>query len=308
MLYVFSPEKRDLEPISTPPKSGWVHVVNPGPDEAARLHKDLGVPREHLRHALDLDEVARIDRNKDTRLIVLRVPWRQGEGQGLPYRAAPLGVMLVDGPLVTVTPVETEVIRDLLALPALEPANHHRFLFQLILCTADRFLSALREIDRDVATLEDELQASLRNEELLGLLKYQKSLVHITSALTSNRIMLERIQKDPRFQISPEDHDLLEDALVEIHQLIEMASISENVLIQMMDAFASLIANKLNSVMKVMTALAMILVFPTMVSSFFGMNVRLPFQEHPQAFLFAILLSVLISGAVAAIFLRKRWL
>jgi len=279
-----------------------------GPDEAARLHKDLGVPREHLRHALDLDEVARIDRNKDTRLIVLRVPWRQGEGQGLPYRAAPLGVMLVDGPLVTVTPVETEVIRDLLALPALEPANHHRFLFQLILCTADRFLSALREIDRDVATLEDELQASLRNEELLGLLKYQKSLVHITSALTSNRIMLERIQKDPRFQISPEDHDLLEDALVEIHQLIEMASISENVLIQMMDAFASLIANKLNSVMKVMTALAMILVFPTMVSSFFGMNVRLPFQEHPQAFLFAILLSVLISGAVAAIFLRKRWL
>lgn len=308
MLYAFNPEKRDLESISTPPRTGWVHVVDPGPDEAARLHKELGVPEELLRHALDLDEVARIDKANGASLIVLRVPRSRGVGQELPYRAAPLGVVLVEGLLVTIVPVETEVIRDLLAVPDLDPSNHHRFLLQLVLCTADRFLTALREIDRDVGALEDELQASLRNQEVLELLKYQKSLVHFTAALMSNRIMLERFQKDPRFHISPEDHDLLEDALVEIHQVIEMASISENVLSQMMDAFASIISNNLNVVMKVMTALAMILVFPTMVASFYGMNVRLPLQEHPQAFVFTILLSVVISAAVAAIFLKKRWL
>lgn len=308
MLYVFSPEKRDLEPVSTPPRSGWVHVVKPGPEEAAQVHRELGVPEEFLRHALDLDEVARLDRDEGASLIMLRVPWKQRAERGLPYGAAPLGVLLVDGLLVTITPIETEIIRDLLALPNLDPACHHRFLLQLVLCTAERFLLALRAIDRDVAKLEDELQASLRNQEVLELLKYQKSLVHFTAALTSNRFMLERLQKDPRFQISPEDHGLLEDALVEIHQVIEMASISENVLSQMMDAFASIISNNLNVVMKVMTASAMVLVFPTMVASFYGMNVRLPLQDHPYAFAFVILIAVVISVVVAAVFVRKRWL
>lgn len=309
MLYVFRPEKHDLEPTNALPSSGWVHVVDPSPEEAARVHRELGVPKELIGHALDLDEVARVDRDNGTSLIMLRVPWGRGSGHELPYRAAPLGVVLMESRLlVTISPIDTEVIGDLLALRALDPSRHHRFLFQLILCMAERFLKALREIDLEVGKLEDELQASLRNQEVLELLKYQKSLVHFTAALTSNRIMLERLQRDPRFHISPEDHDILEDALVEIHQVIEMASISENVLSEMMDAFASIISNNLNVVMKVMTALAMILVFPTMVASFYGMNVHLPLQEHPLAFPFTILISIALSATVTVIFLRKRWL
>jgi magnesium transporter len=282
--------------------------VNPDPEEVALLQRELGIPEEFLRHALDLDEVARIDKSDGASLVMLRVPWNQRVGTDLPFRVAPIGVVLLKGMLVTIARIETEIVRDLLARSDLDPKRPHRFLLQLVLCTAERFLTSLGAIDRDVGKLEDELQTSLRNEEVMRLLKYQKSLVHMTAALASNRIMLERMQKDPRFEISAADHDLLEDALVEIHQAIEMASISESVLSQMMDAFASIISNNLNIVMKVLTSLTIILIFPTMISSVYGMNVRLPLQDHPAAFMLIMVLSVLLSVMVTVIFLRKRWL
>jgi magnesium transporter len=309
MLHAFNPGTRALDPVSTLPRSGWIHAENPGPEEIARLHRELGVPEDFLRHALDLDEVARVDKDeRGASLILLRVAWFLGVGHDVPYRAAPVAVVLAEDRLVTISRIETGVIRDLLALRGLAPERHHRFVLQLVLCTAERFLMHLRDIDREVARLEDELHASLRNQEVIGLLKYQKSLVHFTAALSTNRIMLERLQKDARFQISAEDHDLLEDALIEIRQAIEMATISENVLSQMMDAFTSIISNNLNVVMKVLTALTIVLTFPTMVASFYGMNVRLPGQENTAAFALTLVASLLVSGLVAAIFWRKRWL
>ncbi|MBL8718364.1 MAG: magnesium transporter CorA family protein [Myxococcales bacterium] len=308
MLYAFQPRTRTLEPVTAPPRSGWVHAVRPTEGELSLLRDAVGVPAEFLTHAVDLDEVARVDRVEGASLIMLREPCRTRANQAAHFRSAPVGVVLLDGVLVTIAPMETEIIQDLLALPALAPEQPHTFLLQLVLCTAERFLAHLRTIDREVDALEDRLQVSLDNEQVLELLAYQKSLVHFTSALTSNRHMLERLQKDPRFEISKKDHDLIEDALVEIHQAIEVATVSQNVLGQMMNAFASVISNNVNMVMKILTAFTIVLMIPTLITSFYGMNVPLPGQGHPFASAFVITGSIVVGGVVVAVFARKRWL
>jgi len=158
--------------------------------------------------------------------------------------------------------------------------------------------------------VEDErarLQRSLRNEEVLELLKHQKSLVYFTTGLKSNELTLDRLQSSHLFEKYPEDQELLADVLTEIQQALEMASISENILSQMMDAFASIISNNLNVVMKFLASMTILLSLPSLVASIYGMNVGLPLQQHPQAFVFVMGLSLAISIVVAIIFWRKDW-
>jgi magnesium transporter len=186
-------------------------------------------------------------------------------------------------------------------------AERNRLLLKLLLRVAAGYLRSLRQIDRDVDALEDKLHMSMKNKELLDLLKYQKSMVYFTTALRSNELMLERLQKSRPFRARPEDEDLLEDVLTENQQAIEMVNISNNILSQMMDAFASIISNNLNVVMKLLTSITIILMIPTWVSSFYGMNVTLPFQNWPYAFVLTLVLSVVLSLGVVAVFLKKQW-
>jgi magnesium transporter len=209
---------------------------------------------------------------------------------------------------VTIAVGPDEVVRDVLRRPDLAPEQTHRFVLLLLLCTADRFLAHLREVEREVAALEDQLQSSLANEEVLGLLRYQKGLVHFTTALASNRILLERIQKDPGIGLSPEDHDLLEDVLVEFRQAAETSAVASDILSQMMDAFASIISNNLNVVMKFLASLTLIVAVPTLVASFYGMNVGLPGAHSPAAFAVLAGVSAMASIALAWLFARRRWL
>ena len=180
-------------------------------------------------------------------------------------------------------------------------------MLRLLLYTANRYLSHLREITKVVDALEDQLQLSTRNKEVLELLKYQKSLTFFTTALKSNELMMERLQRSRLFQAFPEDEDLLEDVLTENQQAIEMTNITSNILSSMMDAFASIISNNLNGVMKLLAAITIVLSLPTMVASFFGMNVHLPLETHPLAFLSLIGVSLLISLSVVYIFWRRDW-
>jgi len=166
----------------------------------------------------------------------------------------------------------------------------------------------LREITKAVDILEDQLQQSTRNKEVLDLLKYQKSLTYFTTALKSNELMMERLQRSQLLRTYPEDEDLLEDVLTENQQAIEMTNITSNILSSMMDAFASIISNNLNTVMKFLASITIVLSLPTLVASFFGMNVHLPLELHPNAFIYIILISVLISLVVVYIFWRRDWL
>jgi len=187
-------------------------------------------------------------------------------------------------------------------------AKRYRFALYVILETATRYLMYLREINRKTEALEDQLQKSTRNREVLELLKYQKSLVYFTTGLRSNQVMMERLQRMKMFTQYEEDQELLEDVITENQQAIEMTDIQTNILNGLMDAFASIISNNLNSVMKALAALTIIINIPTIISSFFGMNVAIPGNEtHPFAFLTVVGIALGITIVAAIIFAKRDW-
>jgi magnesium transporter len=189
----------------------------------------------------------------------------------------------------------------------LSTSKRNRFVLRLLLAVANKYLVYLREINKAVDILEDRLQLSTRNKEVLELLKYEKSLTYFTTGLKSNELTMERLQRSQLFRTYPDDEDLLEDVLTENQQAIEMTSITSNILSSMMHAFVSIISNNLNAVMKFLASVTVVLSLPTIIASFFGMNVDLPFQSYGMAFLIVIAFTLMISLFVVFIFRRKDW-
>lgn len=288
----------------------WVNVVNPSPEECESLQVTLDVPPDFITYPLDLDERARSEREDGATLIILRVPLYEGPDADVVFSTVPLGIILTETCIVTICRVANGVIDGLLAgrPRGLSTAKRIRFLLYLLRTTATMYLTHLREIDRTVDILEDRLERSLQNREVLELLRYQKSLTYFTTALKSNELLLQRLQRSHLFHAFPEDAELLEDVLTEVQQAIEMTNISSNILSQMMDAFASIISNNLNVVMKILALLTIVMSIPTMVASFYGMNVDLPMQESPHAFGLTITISTLLAMLVVAVFIKARWL
>jgi magnesium transporter len=200
-------------------------------------------------------------------------------------------------------------LHDLTAgrLKDLSTSKRNRFILRLLLLTAQKYLSHLREMTKVIEELEDKLQRSIRNREVLELLKYEKSLTYFTTALKSNELMMERLQRSQLFKMYPDDEDLLEDVITENQQAIEMTNIESNILSGMMDAFASIISNNQNTIIKLLTSITIVLSFPTMVASFFGMNVDLPFQEHPMAYVFVLLIASGLGLGVTLVLKKLDW-
>ena len=287
----------------------WINLIDPTTDEIDSI-KAMGIPSDFLTYALDLDERPRTEKEDDgTTLIMLRIPFFQGEKLDVPYTSIPLGIILTDTMIITVCKKNNVIIDELLRTKTkgVSTAKRVRLVLRLLLLTANQFLAYLREINHTVEIVEDKLQASMRNNEVMELLKYQKSLVYFTTALRSNELMMERLQKTPLFHKYPEDEDLLEDVLTENQQAIEMVAIAGNILSSMMDAFASIISNNLNVVMKFLASMTIILSIPTIITSYFGMNVALPMQNNTMAFLWIILIFLILSMATIFIFIRKDW-
>ncbi len=309
MITVLKGAAGDLQPVVEWSPGCWVDAVAPTPDEVEHLSRQLRVSREWIDHALDIDERARVKHEDGALLIVMRLPHLQGEHADVPYITIPVGILIADGLLATVCAVENPVIRSLASgeVRQLSTAKSNRFLLQLLFAAADKYLDYVREINKAADKLEDKLQRSLRNQEVLELLKYQKSLVYFTTGLRANELMLDRLQRSHLFEKYPDDQELLADVLTEIQQALEMASISENILSQMMDAFASIISNNLNVVMKFLASMTIVLSLPSLVASVYGMNVGLPLQSHPLAFVIVMSLSLAVSIAVGIIFWKKDW-
>jgi magnesium transporter len=286
---------------------GWIHASEPSPEEVARLEREFGVPADFLRHALDDDELARIDRaGEGPWRVVLRVPWARGSQHDVPFRAAPLALVMWPDRIVTIAPRPTEVA-GAVAAGGGAPGDPRRLVLELLRVGADRFLFHLAEMEATIDRLEDELRSSQRNREVEELVRYQKSLVHFKKALTSNELMLERLLAEKGLGLSPEDRERAKDVAVELRQAIAMTSIGEEILSQTMDAFATLVSNNLNVAMRILTTLTIVLAVPALVASVYGMNVELPLQRHPQAFLAVLSVSAVLGAGVAAWFWRKRY-
>jgi magnesium transporter len=308
MLLIYRNDEQGLKTLSEPVAGCWLHAVDPTPAEIAQLAA-LGFPADNVAYALDPDERPRAEHDGDDWLILMRIPYFRGEVDDVPYATVPLGVLFNPRHILTVCRMNSDVLQEfaLGRIRDFSTAKHNRFVLQLLLNTSVRFLSYLREISRVVEALEDRLQQSIRNQEVLELLRYQKSLTYFTTALKANALMMERLQKSQLFQKYPDDEELLDDALTENLQAIEMTSIESNILSGMMDAFASIISNNLNQVMKLLTSITIVLSFPALVAALYGMNVDLPLQSHPLSFLIILGVSVALSVAVVAVLKKLDW-
>jgi magnesium transporter len=289
----------------------WIKAIDPTPDEIAQLEQ-WGIHPDLINYSLDLDETARMERDEDEDyvFILLRIPHFQGETHDIPFTTVPVGIVIKSNLVATIGRFDSDIFKTLTngKYRLLRTAKRYRFALYIFLETAARYLAHLREINKIVDGLEDSLQKSTRNREVLELLKYQKSLTYFATALRSNEVMMERLQKTRMFNQYDEDQDLLEDVLTENQQAIQMVGTSTEILSSMMDAFASIISNNLNTVMKALAALTIIINIPTIVSSFFGMNVEIPGNEgHPLAFLGVIGLSLAITVIAAIIFVKRDW-
>ena len=309
MITILQTKDERLIPIEKIVEGAWINVVDPNEKDIEKL-LSLGVPRDFITYPLDIDERSRTEKDDGYTFILLRIPYFRSWEEDVPYIAIPLGIVFNDQHIITICRYKNDLIDSILSKEGkyFSTLKRNRFILQVMLANATYFLTYLRNIQKKIDKIEDELQRSIRNKEVLELLKHQKSLEYFSTALRSNEIMFERLQRNKYFTISPDDSDLLEDVIIENQQAMEMTGIAGNLLGQMMDAYASIIQNNQNIIFKIMTAWTIILSLPTIVSGFFGMNINLPFESHPNAFLIVTGISLLIMLAVIVFFRRINWL
>lgn len=310
MITVYKKTELGLGQVDEITPGTWIHLVDPTRAEVEQLLAVIDIPEDFVIAALDEDERARTDREDGVTLIILRVPYFFGQDEDLPYGTVPFGIIMTNGYLATVCKFHTGIAEDLLGyrIKGLSTAKHVRLILHILLVTAQKYLAYLRHIDAAIEAVEERLQRSLRNEEVLQLLRYQNCLVYFTTGLKSNQLVMQRLQKSQLFSRFEEDEELLEDVLIENSQALEMTQISENILGQDMDAFASIISNNLNVVMKFLASATILVSVPTLAASIYGMNVALPLQGSPYAFVVVMGVALLVAVAMLWVFWRRDWL
>lgn len=308
MITIYKTVKGKLAEQKRYTTGAWIHAVNPDEAEIEQLLK-WGVPRDGINSALDVNELARVEKEDGATFIILRVPFFLGDQMDIPYTTIPLGVITSSKWIVTICRQSTELMRESRKSKEhpLHTKKHNTFILHILYNTAKLYLLHLNSINAIVDNLEDRLSVSIRNKELFQLLKYQKSLTFFSTALKTNSLMIERLQRLRLFQKYEEDQDLLDDVLTENLQAMEMTNISSNILSQMMDAFASMISNNQNNVIKVLTSVTIIMSMPVIVASIFGMNIALPFEDRPDAIWITLGISLFLALVAALIFRKKDW-
>ncbi len=289
-------------------EDAWVNVTNPGQEEIRMLNEKLKIPIDFLTSPLDIDERSRIEVEDGNMLILIRTP-RLDSNSDIPFTTVPLGIILTQNMIITLCSDKNDVAQAFISgrVRGWSSAKRSRFVLQIFSRTALVYLNHLKQINKETLLVEDKLQKSMKNEELIELLNSEKSLVYFTTSLRANELVMERLQKTDMLRMYPDDKDLLEDAIIENKQAIEMANIYSNILSGMMDAFASVISNNLNMVMKFLTSVTIILMLPTLIASVYGMNIRLPLQRSPHAFAATMGIAVLLTILGVILFVRRKW-
>ncbi|NLW11562.1 MAG: magnesium transporter CorA family protein [Clostridiaceae bacterium] len=303
----------DLESIDQIRDDCWVNLYAPTEDELKRVEKELDLPPEFLRYALDEEERPRIDLDDDgsTQLIIADFPYIRRDGPQAKYETQPMGIILSAKCLVTVSLREASVldpfrnnrVRDFVT------GFRTRFTFQIMYAGAKDYLKFLRYMDKTIDSAEHQLSKSISNRELFKLMELGKSLIYFSTSLKSNEAVLEKLMRSRFIKQYEEDSELLEDVLIEYKQALEMANIYTSIINGTMDAYASIISNNLNVVMKFMAAMTIVLSIPNIFTSFFGQNIPLPFDGSAFAgnpWPFIIILGLCIGSVALTIWLLNR--
>lgn len=289
MLEFYKTFGTETKKIDKPEPGSWISAIAPTEEEKNYLIEEMGILPEFVKSSLDAEERSHIDYDEDYNqtLVIVDYPSAEEVEDGydknmLQYTTLPLGIVIMKGYVVTISLYENLNIDDM-AQGRIKGVNTDlktRFLLLLLLRISQRYLIYLRQIDRISSRTEQRLHKSMQNKELIQMLGLEKSLVYFSTSLKTDEITLNKIMRGKAIKLYDEDQDLLDDVLIEIHQAIEMCNIYSNILSGTMDAFASVISNNLNIVMKVLTVITIVMAIPNIIFSFYGMNVAgLPFPQ-----------------------------
>lgn len=286
----------------------WVNVVCPDTDDFRFLTQELNVPESFLTDIADTDERPRTETEGKWLLTILRIPVQNNQNS-IPFSTVPIGIITNEEVVVSVCYHQTELIPDFIGYTrrkGLVVRNKLDLIFRIIYSSAVWFLKYLKQINNDVSAAEKELERSIRNEDLLRLMRLQKTLVYFNTSIRGNEIMIGKLTsifQDTDFL----DKDLVEDVITELRQAYNTVNIYSDILTGTMDAFASIISNNVNTIMKRMTSISIILMVPTLIASFYGMNVDVHLETMPHAFALIVVCSIVLSSLAFVIFKKIRW-
>ena len=274
----------------------WINMIDPSDEDLIFVSKNTNVPIDFLRAALDEEETSRIE-IEDCTLVILDIPFTDMDDNSLTYDTYPLSIIHNDKVIITVCLKNSKVLSDFSEgkISSFFTFKRSRFMLQILYRIANYYLIYLRQIDKKSYVVEKQLHKSLRNKELILLLALAKSLVYFSASLKGNEITLEKMLKLDILQMYEDDKDVLEDVIIENRQAIEMCTIYSNILSGTMDAYSSVISNNLNTVMKFLAAITIVMAIPNMVSGLFGMNLPgIPFTANVVGFWYVVAVISLI--------------
>ncbi|NLR58930.1 magnesium transporter CorA family protein [Chitinophaga polysaccharea] len=297
--------------IKQPENGAWVNITPPLKQaEFEQLSEELDIPLDFLTDSLDIDEKSRYELEDNVKLIVLKTPTENNsinESDAF-YITIPIVIILTHHQIITVNSFDNTAIKKFLnTFHNRSPEKRNMMVLKIFEKVVINFLDYLKEINQRRNMLEAKLYDSNRNEELLGIMRIQKSLVYFVTALRSNELLLMKLERTNFLGLNEDEKEFLQDLIVDTSQALEMANVYTNILSSTMDAFASIISNNLNVVMKRLTSITIILTFPMLVASIYGMNVDIPYQHTMHAFYIPVILSIAISVVISWYFMKKKW-
>lgn len=286
----------------------WINIENPTAAERIYLLEELKVPEAFYNDIEDIDERPRIEIEDGWTLIIMRVPIKSDDVK-LPFQTIPMGLIFKEDICVTISFYKTEIIPDFVLYSQrknIEIKDNYDLVLRLLLSSSVWYLKYLKQVNQKIKLAEDNLEKSIKNEELQALLQIEKCLVFFITSLKGNDVLFHRI-KNLKAQKANYDLDLLEDVEIELSQAQDTANIYSNILTGMMDAYASVISNNMNNIMKQMTSISIILMIPTLIASLYGMNVPNGLEESKYGIWILLLVSVVLSAFGVFLFKRRRW-
>jgi magnesium transporter len=302
MIQYFKNTDRQTIAIDQASEAVWVNVLPPlKQEEFTELSETMNIPVDFLKDSLDIDERSRYEIEDDVKLIVIKTPTENNSFNlsDAFYITIPICIILTHNQIVTVNSFENEAIKKFLS--SFQHRNTDRMnmmVLKIFEKITTNFQDYLKEINTRRNSLEQKLYDSNRNEELLQLMRIQKSFVYFITALRSNELLMMKISRTNILKLKEEEKDFLEDLIVETSQALEMANTYTNILNSTLDAFASIISNNQNDVLKRLTTLTIFLSVPVLIASIYGMNVPIPYKESHMAFWLPVILSIIILGFV----------
>ncbi|HDB5640248.1 TPA: magnesium transporter CorA family protein [Staphylococcus aureus] len=303
-------EDIDKHIIKTPLNhtASWINVVEPDREEIENLMEQYNIPEDFIRDPLDSEESSRIEYDEDTgySLIIIDLPIVNSTNRSvLSFVTIPLGIIIGNGIIVTVCDAENEFLENL-PKRDINLKFHSRFALEILTTIADHYNRNLRLLNKSRIRIEKELKNNITNKQLFKLMEVEKSLVYFLAALKGNDTIIKKLFRLPAIKRFEEDEELLEDLIIENNQAIETTELHQRILESITTSYASLLSNDMNTIMKTLTLFTVLLTLPTLVFSFFGMNVPLPIDDHSYISWIIVVGISLILVVIVSIFLWRK--